>query len=140
MARPIQVTVRYTGDSKEERDKCLEKAISQFKKLVMKEGLMLELKERESFQSPGRKRYLQRQKFYYRLQQKKDKAPSYRRKAAFDDKKGAYNNYQGRPQNDRRDQGKRPFNPNYKPNRQTGNQVVQRPVAPNPVRPHTHNR
>lgn len=118
MARPIQVIVRYTGDSKEERDKCLEKAISQFKKIIMKEGLMNELKERESFQSPGRKRYLQRQKFYYRLNQKKEKeAHSYKKKGGYDDKKQNYNN-----------NGKSNYEPRYNNKPRTNNAPNRNPV------------
>lgn len=125
MRGSLQVNVRYTGDSKEEKDKCLEKALSQFKKIIMKEGLMNELKERESFQSPGRKRYLQRQKFYHRLSQKKEKeAHSYKKKAVWDDKKTNYN--QGRPNYDPRHQSKRPNTPNSKPNRPPVNTPVHR--------------
>jgi ribosomal protein S21 len=106
MARPITVTVRYTGDSKEERDQSLEKALSQLKKIMTKEGLMNEIKERQYYQSDGRKRYLQRQKFYYRLDQKKEKDSRYGKKTVSDDKnhsyKGVKSNY------GHRDQPKRP--------------------------------
>lgn len=107
-ARPITVHVKYFGDSKEDKDKALEKALSQFKKIIQKEGLMLELRERESFVSPGRKRYLARQKFYWRLAQKKEKdSKTFRRKdwvekKDFNNKGGEkphYNKpYQPRPQ------------------------------------------
>lgn len=114
IARPIQVTVRYFGESKEDRDRCLEKALSQFKKLIMKEGLMQELKERESFQSPGRKRYLQRQKVRHRLAQDKEKeALSYKKKAVWDDKKGSYNN--GKSNYDPRHQSNQTNTPNRRP-------------------------
>lgn len=114
-ARPITVHVKYFGDSKEDKEKALEKAISQFKKIVQKEGLMQELKDRESFVSPGRKRYLARQKFYWRLAQKKEKdAKTFRRKDYVEKKdftnKGGdrphYNRpYQPRPQGQGRPQG-----------------------------------
>ena len=113
MARPITVHVKYFGDSKEDRDKALEKALSQFKKIVQKEGLMQELKDRESFVSPGRKRYLARQKFYWRLAQKKEKAEKtfrrkdYVEKKEFNDKGGGRPPYQQRPHNGQQ----RPYQP-----------------------------
>ena len=85
--KALEVTVRYQGDSKEDKDRALEKALQQFKKLVNREGILFEIRERGSFQSPGRKRYLQRLKSRYRMGLKKDKAPSYKKKMSFIDKK-----------------------------------------------------
>lgn len=55
--RALEVKVRYTSDDEKQRDKDLEKALSTFKKIINKEGLMQEMREREYFKSPGRKRY-----------------------------------------------------------------------------------
>ncbi len=85
--KALEVTVRYQGDSKEDKDRALEKALQQFKKLVNREGILFEVRERASFQSPGRKRYLQRLKSKYRMGLKKDKQPSYKKKMSFVDKK-----------------------------------------------------
>jgi len=70
---PLGVTVRYTGDSEEQRTLDLEKALSRFKKIISKSGLVLEVREREYYKSPSRKRYEKRKKFLYRLQLKKEK-------------------------------------------------------------------
>ena len=70
----LQVDVYYTGDSEEQRSADLEKAISKFKKLLMKEGLMQEIRDREHFKSPGQKRYEKRKKLLYKLSRKKDKS------------------------------------------------------------------
>ena len=72
--RALQVEVHYTGDSKEQRTADLEKAISKFKKLIMKEGILQEVKDREHFKSPGQKRYEKHKKFLYKLNSKKEKA------------------------------------------------------------------
>jgi small subunit ribosomal protein S21 len=72
--RALQVDVHYTGDSEEQRTADLEKAISKFKKLVMKEGILQEIKDREYFRSPGQKRYEKHKKFLYKLSRKKEKA------------------------------------------------------------------
>lgn len=62
----LEVKVKYTSDDPEQQTKDLDKAISKFKKLVHKEGLIQEMKEREYFKSPGRKRYEKRRDFKYR--------------------------------------------------------------------------
>jgi len=54
------VRVIYKGDSPEQRDRALEKALSQLKKLMDKEGITREMKERQYFKSRGRKNYEQR--------------------------------------------------------------------------------
>lgn len=71
--RPLQVDIRYTGDTQEQRDADLEKGISKFKKLLMKEGIPQELRDREYFKSPGQKIYEKRKKFLYKLNQKREK-------------------------------------------------------------------
>lgn len=71
--RSLQVKVYYTGDTKEQKDADLEKALSKFKKLIMKSGLVQELRDRAYFKSPGQKRYEKRKKFLYKLNNKKDK-------------------------------------------------------------------
>jgi len=70
---PLGVTVRYTGDSEEQKTLDLEKALSRFKKIISKSGLVLEMREREYYKSPSRKKYEKRKKFLYRLQLKKEK-------------------------------------------------------------------
>lgn len=50
------VTVRYTGTSKEDRDRDLEKALALFKKIVNREGILQEIRDRESFRSNTEKR------------------------------------------------------------------------------------
>lgn len=62
----LEVTVRYTSDTPNQRDADLEKALSRFKKVLNREGLMQELKERQYFKSKGRKRYEDKKAAEYR--------------------------------------------------------------------------
>lgn len=71
---PLGVKVRYTGDSPEEKAEALERALSKFKKIVAKEGLIEELREREYYKSAGRKRYEKRRKLLYRNKLNKEKS------------------------------------------------------------------
>ena len=69
----LGVKVYYTGSSEEQRTADLEKALSRFKKIINKEGLVIEIRERESYKSPGRKRYERRRKWLYNLKLNKNK-------------------------------------------------------------------
>ena len=70
---PLGVKVYYTGTSEEQRTEDLEKALSKFKKIINKEGFIIELRERASYKSPGRKRYEKHRKWLYNLKLNKDK-------------------------------------------------------------------
>ena len=70
---PLGVKVYYAGDSVEQRDSALEKALQKFKKIISKEGLIIEMRERESFKTPGRKRYERKRKWLYNLKLNKNK-------------------------------------------------------------------
>lgn len=63
----LEVRVRYTGNTKEERDRDLEKALALFKKLVSKEGLLQELRDRESFRSNTEKRRIKQKEALQRI-------------------------------------------------------------------------
>lgn len=52
----MEVRVRYTGTTKEAMDKDLEKALGAFKKMITREGIMQELKDRQYFRSNTEKR------------------------------------------------------------------------------------
>jgi len=66
-SEPLEVRVR-PGRNKEEQDKNLDRALSQFKKVLEKDGLVQQMKDREYYISPGRKRYVKwRQARYKRL-------------------------------------------------------------------------
>ena len=69
----LGVKVYYTGDSEEHRTEDLEKALFKFKKIINKAGLLLEIRERESYKSPGRKRYEKKRKWIYNLKLNKNK-------------------------------------------------------------------
>ena len=71
--RGTEVRVRYTGNTPQERDKDLEKALAQFKKLVNREGILVELREREYFRSPAEKLRAKRKKAIQRLRAKEKK-------------------------------------------------------------------
>ena len=71
---PSGVKVYYTGNTEEQRTADLEKALAKFKKILTKEGKMIELREREYYKSPGRKRYENRRKRLYSLALDKAKA------------------------------------------------------------------
>ncbi len=75
----LEITVRYTSDDPQQRDKDLEKALGQFKKLLIKEGLFQELKDRKYFKSKSRKRYEARQQMVYKRGVKKPKYKFYKR-------------------------------------------------------------
>jgi ribosomal protein S21 len=69
----MTVRVDYRGDSKEERDQALDKALNQLKKMMIREGITQELKDRQYFTSDGRKEYLKRRSRIYSLKNKKKK-------------------------------------------------------------------
>ena len=69
----LGVRVYYTGESEEQRTQDLEKALAKFKKIINKEGLLIEAKERGSYKSPGRKRYEKKRKWLYNLEINKNK-------------------------------------------------------------------
>lgn len=72
-AHGLEVRVNYRGTTPQERDQDLEKAIALFKKLVTREGLMVELREREYFRSDPEKRRDKRKKALQRLRKKERK-------------------------------------------------------------------
>ena len=90
---PMGVKVIYTGDSQEQRTKDLEKALSKFKKIITKEGLMLELRDRQYFKSRSRKRYEKRRSALYRFKTDRDKEDKKRLKGLH--KKRGRNNKDG---------------------------------------------
>ena len=69
----LGVKVYYTGESDEQRTSDLERALVKFKKIINKEGHLIELRERESYKSPGRKRYERKRKWLYNLNLNKNK-------------------------------------------------------------------
>lgn len=62
----MEVRVRYTGTSKEDRDKDLEKALGAFKKLMTREGILQELKDRQYFRSNTERRRKKQQDAIHR--------------------------------------------------------------------------
>ncbi len=66
-AGATSVTVRYTGTSKEDRDRDLEKALALFKKIINREGIIQELRDRESFRSNTERRRLKEKESKQRL-------------------------------------------------------------------------
>lgn len=68
----LEVRVRYTGNTPQERDKDLEKALALFKKIVNREGILQEVRERSTFRSDAeklrdkRKKAIQRMKLHKR--------------------------------------------------------------------------
>ncbi len=80
-ARGFEVRVDYRGDSEEEKTTALDKALSRLKKTLMKEGVIQQMKDRESFVSDSRKRYLKRKQLIYKRKVKELKhAKKFRRK------------------------------------------------------------
>lgn len=81
LSRGLEVRVDYRGDSEEERTKALDKALSRLKKEMMKEGVIQQMKDRQYFVSPSRKRYLKRKQAAYKRKVKGlKKKKSFRRR------------------------------------------------------------
>ena len=80
--RALEVEVYYTSDTTQQRDTDLEKALGQFKKLIIKEGLFQELKDRQYFKSKSRKNYEERQQMIYKRGAKKPKSSFFKRQSS----------------------------------------------------------
>ena len=72
-----EVRVVYTGDSKEAKDVALEKALAQLKKILVRDGVLQELKDRRYFKSDSQKEYERRRTREYKQSLKKDKKPRF---------------------------------------------------------------
>jgi len=78
---PTEVRVRYRGDSDKAKMEAVEAALSKFKKVLEKDGVMSRLKETSYFKSPGRKRYEKHKEAEYKRALKKKKfAKGYKRR------------------------------------------------------------
>ncbi len=66
----LSVRVIYRGDSEEAKTQALDKALSQLKKILSKEGVTQQLKERQYFVSDSRKRYLKKKQLIYKQKTK----------------------------------------------------------------------
>lgn len=58
----------------------LEKALGQFKKLIQKEGILQEVRDRQYFKSNSQKEYERRREWTYKNSRNKDKPKSFRKK------------------------------------------------------------
>ncbi len=79
-SKALEVKVYYVSDDPKQQEKDLEKALSQFKKMLIKEGLFQELKDRRYFKSRSRKQYEARQQMVYKRGAKAPKKSFYKKK------------------------------------------------------------
>lgn len=69
----LGVKVLYRGESADEKMQAIDRALSQLKKLLSKEGVLQEMRERRYFVSKGRQRYLKRRQIIHKRQTKLQK-------------------------------------------------------------------
>ncbi len=80
-ARGLEIRVDYRGDNEEEKTAALDKALSRLKKILIKEGVTQQAKDREYFVSDSRKKYLKRKQLIYKRKVKELKhVKKFRRK------------------------------------------------------------
>ena len=73
----VEIRVRYTGSSKEDRDRDLEKAIALFKKNINRDGILQEVRDRRYFRTNAIKLREKRQKALQRARDRKKKSRNY---------------------------------------------------------------
>ena len=73
----LEIKVRYTGTTKEEKDRDLEKAIALFKKNINRDGILQEVRERRYFRTNAEKLREKKKKALQRARDRKKKSRNF---------------------------------------------------------------